>query len=117
MRAQDTLAALTCPPGLSANPSVLDVPETVDEDWEWNPMKLLPLGLFSANPGLLTAEYVSLASVVKPLFGDCPHVEDVRCLTRDELTTDWVFDSVIEIWKSGLIGVTCSWHGPLPVRL
>lgn len=114
--ALDALAALVCPNGGQQATSVFDVPETLDDDAEWNPMKLLPLGLFSANPGLLTTEYSALPGAVRPLFADCPHVEDLRALTKDELTTDWVFDTGINIWKDGLGVVNCSWNGPLPVR-
>lgn len=114
--ALDTVAALVCGAGSAGtSATVFDIPETLDDDWEWNPMKLLPLGLFSANPGLLTAEYGSLATAVRPLFSDCPHVDDIKCLSRDEITMDWVFDAVVEIWKSGLTGLVCSWNGPLPV--
>lgn len=114
--ALDALAALVCSAAAGTTTSVFDVPESLDDDWEWNPMKLLPLGLFSANPGLLTVEYGALAQNVRPLFSDCAHVEDVRTLSRDELSMDWVFDAVIEIWKQGLGSFVCTWDSELPVR-
>ena len=114
--ALDTVAALVCGAGSTGgSTTVFDVPETLDDDWEWNPMKLLPFGLFSASPGLLTVDYGSLAGTVRPLFADCPHVEDIKSLSRDEIMLDWVFDAVIEIWKNGLTSLVCSWNGPLPV--
>ncbi|KAG2155943.1 uncharacterized protein EDB93DRAFT_1128917 [Suillus bovinus] len=74
--------------------------ENVGENWAMN--KLLPHSLFSSNPGLLTAEYKTLASAVRPILEECPQMSDVRSLTRDELSCSWVFDDLIEIWRSGL---------------
>ena len=114
--ALDTVATLVC--GVASGESsstVFDIPETLDDDWEWNPMKLLPLALFSASPGLLTVEYGQLAGTVRPIFADCPHVEDIRCLTRSEITMTWVFDAVIDIWKDGLSSLACTWNTELPV--
>jgi hypothetical protein len=71
-------------------------------DTEWDSNKLLPPALFSSSPGLLTAEYSSLVSVVRPIFDQCPQFDDVRSLTREELAKTWVFDGLIEIWKEGL---------------
>ncbi|EKM51867.1 uncharacterized protein PHACADRAFT_187259 [Phanerochaete carnosa HHB-10118-sp] len=115
--AVDALATLVCPTHGQQSTSVFDVPEALDDDTEWNPMKLLPLGLFSANPGLLTTEYSALSTAVRPLFGDCPHVEDLRALTKDELTIDWVFDTIINIWKDGWGSMSCSWNEPLPIEM
>lgn len=74
--------------------------ENTGENWAMN--KLLPHSLFSSNPGLLTAEYKTLATAVRPILEECPQMSDVRSLTRDELSCSWVFDDLIEIWRSGL---------------
>ncbi|KAG2342195.1 hypothetical protein BDR05DRAFT_964509 [Suillus weaverae] len=74
--------------------------ENTGENWTMN--KLLPHSLFSSNPGLLTAEYKTLASAVRPILEECPQMSDVRSLTRDELSCSWVFDDLIHIWRSGL---------------
>ncbi|KAG1745909.1 uncharacterized protein EDB91DRAFT_1236218 [Suillus paluster] len=74
--------------------------ENTGENWSMN--KLLPHSLFSSNPGLLTAEYKTLASAVRPIMEECPQMNDVRSLTRDELSCYWVFDDLIYIWRSGL---------------
>ena len=68
----------------------------------WNHNKLLPNGLFDALPGLLTAEYKTLSTVVRKLAGECPCTENVRALTRDEVAKDWVFDELVSIWRNGL---------------
>ncbi|KAG1822871.1 uncharacterized protein BJ212DRAFT_1331086 [Suillus subaureus] len=74
--------------------------ENTGENWTMN--KLLPHSLFSSNPGLLTAEYKTLASAVRPILEECPQTSDIRSLTRDELSCSWVFDDLIHIWRSGL---------------
>jgi hypothetical protein len=68
----------------------------------WTLAKLLPPSLFSASPGLLTAEYKSLVNVVKPIFDQCPQLEDVRALRKEEIATAWVFDDLVRLWKEGL---------------
>ena len=79
----------------------------------WNHSKLLPDGLFDALPGLLTAEYKTLVTVVRKLAGECPHTEDVRPLTRAEVAKDWVFDELVSIWRNGLshLQITTSEEG------
>jgi hypothetical protein len=69
---------------------------------EWTLNKLLPPSLFNALPGLLSAEYKSLVSAVKPIFDQCPQLEDVRSLTREEVAKEWVFDALVDIWRRGL---------------
>lgn len=69
---------------------------------EWTSTKLLPPSLFNALPGLLTAEYKSLVNAVKPVFEQCPQLEDVRSLTREEVAKAWVFDELVGIWRKGL---------------
>lgn len=81
----------------------------IGEPHEWNPMKLLAPPLFSCSPGLMTAEFKSLAPVVKPIFEYCPQVEDVRWLNEDELSLEWVYDSLIGIWKEGLRALRLFW--------
>ena len=68
----------------------------------WSLNNLLPHSLFSSNPGLLTADYKTLATAVKPIFDECPQLNDIRPLSRDQLSRDWVFNEVIQIWKATL---------------
>lgn len=68
----------------------------------WSSNNLLPHSLFSSNPGLLTADYKTLSTAVKPIFDECPQLIDIRPLTRDQLSRDWVFNELIEIWRATL---------------
>ncbi|KAH7885266.1 hypothetical protein F5I97DRAFT_1357061 [Phlebopus sp. FC_14] len=74
--------------------------ESTEEAWTIN--KLLPHSLFSSDPGLLSSDYKTLSTVVKPIFDDCPQLTDIRPLTREELSRDWVFNEMIHVWRSGL---------------
>ncbi|KAI6039360.1 hypothetical protein EDC04DRAFT_2603224 [Pisolithus marmoratus] len=78
--------------------------ENTGQSWTLN--KFLPHSLFSSNPGLLTVEYSGLSSVVKPIFDECSQLTDFRSLTWEELSQDWVFDELIELWK---IALRCLW--------
>lgn len=69
---------------------------------EWTHTRLLPPSLFNALPGLLTAEYKNLANAAKSVFDQCPQLEDVRSLTREEVAKTWVFDELVGVWKKGL---------------
>ncbi|KAG6334257.1 hypothetical protein ID866_4832 [Astraeus odoratus] len=86
--------------------------ESSGESWTLN--KLLPHSLFSSNPGLLTAEYSGLSSVVRPIFEECPQFTDIRSLTREELSRDWVFDELIDLWKIALGSLRMSENYDLP---
>ena len=68
----------------------------------WSINNLLPHSLFSSNPGLLTADYKTLSTAVKPIFDECPQLNDIRPLNRDQLSRDWVFNELIEIWRATL---------------
>lgn len=83
----------------------------------WSPNNLLPHSLFSSNPGLLTAEYKSLSTAVKPIFDECPQLSDVRPLTRDQLSRQWVFDELVEIWRASLGCLEIPEDRSLPVSL
>lgn len=89
----------------------------VEEELEWDPMKLLPNPLFSTNPGLMTAEYNQLASTVRPILNMCPSAEDVRPLTEEELCQPYVFMGILNVWMEGLRNLKLFWGcSELPVR-
>ena len=79
------------------------------EEIEWNPRKLLAPSFFSANPGLLTAEWKQLSAVVKPLIEECPQIADVRTLTLDEISAEGMWEEFLAIWKDGLSVLRLSW--------
>ncbi|KAI6114401.1 hypothetical protein F5141DRAFT_1187942 [Pisolithus sp. B1] len=89
--------------------------ENTGQAWTLN--KLLPHSLFSSHPGLLTAEYSGLSSVVRPIFDECPQLIDVRSLTREELSRDWVFDELIELWKIALSSLRMTEKHDLPAEI
>ena len=78
---------------------------------------LLPVSLFSTVPGLLTVPYGSLASVVRPIFDQCPQLDDIRSLSREEIAKEWVFEGLVEIWRQGLASLEIPDNTETPVRL
>ncbi|OCH91627.1 hypothetical protein OBBRIDRAFT_752889 [Obba rivulosa] len=84
---------------------------------EWNQQKLLPPGLFDANPGLLTVDYKNLPGVVRQIIEQCPQLDDVRSLTIDEMSTDWVFETMLEVWKEGLSNLRLAWNCEIPSEI
>jgi hypothetical protein len=78
---------------------------------------LLPKGLFAANPGLLTTDFKSLSTAVRPIFDEMSVMEDVRCLTREEMSKGWVFKGLMEAWKTGLGYLELCDDAEVPVSL
>ncbi|KDQ62518.1 hypothetical protein JAAARDRAFT_203629 [Jaapia argillacea MUCL 33604] len=71
-------------------------------DEEWHPRKLLPPSLFSTVPGLLTTDWKALSGPVGELVNECPCIEDIRPLDREELSKDWVFENLIQVWRESI---------------
>lgn len=69
---------------------------------EWLSEKLLVPSLFSSLHGLLAADYKYLVDSVKPILEECPSAHDLRTLTRDEITKDWMFTALLDIWKEAV---------------
>uniref|UniRef100_A0A8H7XPF0 Telomere-associated protein Rif1 N-terminal domain-containing protein n=1 Tax=Psilocybe cubensis TaxID=181762 RepID=A0A8H7XPF0_PSICU len=67
---------------------------------DWDLALLLPRGLFAANPGLLTAEFKSLGAAVRPLYDQVAQTGDVRLLTREEISRDWVCEGLLKSWRN-----------------
>jgi hypothetical protein len=57
--------------------------------------------LFAANPGLLTTDFKSLSMAVQPIFDEVSVMEDVGCLTREEMSKGWVFKGWWRRWRRG----------------
>lgn len=87
--------------------------EEGDSDWDW--AKLLPSGLFSADPGLLTIDFASLSEEVRQVLKQTATVADVRPLSATELWTTGVIDGLIKVWRIALTQVCLSWDAELPV--
>lgn len=64
--------------------------------------QLVPSRLFSANPGLLTADWRSLAPPVRAIYDQLPGVPDIRSLTREEMAKEWVFKGMMMAWRTSL---------------
>ncbi|EMD40251.1 hypothetical protein CERSUDRAFT_122305 [Gelatoporia subvermispora B] len=84
---------------------------------EWNMQKLLPVGLFDANPGLLTAEYKSLPAMVRQIIEQCPQLDDVRSLTIEEMSTEWVLEDMLAVWREGLNNLRLAWDCEIPSEI
>lgn len=87
-----------------------------DEQDPWDRNLLLPRSLFSASNGLFTTEYKNLTQVIRPLFENLASIGDVRPLTREELTRDWVLAGLMAVWKSALGHLELSDEADMPVH-
>ncbi|KAF5360725.1 hypothetical protein D9756_004653 [Leucocoprinus leucothites] len=74
--------------------------ETTKAPWKVN--KLIMPAIFTANPSLLAVEYKSLSVAVNDMLLAQPPLEDVRCLSKEEVAQEWVFDGMIKLWKQAL---------------
>ena len=80
-------------------------------------LRCLAPSFFSANPGLLTAEWKQLSGAVKPLIEECRQIRDVRTLTLDEISAEGMWNEFLAIWKDGLAVLRLSWGSEeVPVR-
>ncbi|KAJ7245025.1 hypothetical protein B0H12DRAFT_1128328 [Mycena haematopus] len=89
--------------------------EPSETEWNWN--KLLPRGLFSASPGLLTAEFNALETPVRSIIAQCPDLHEVRSLTREEVAQPVVFSKLVEMWKECLGYVGLQDDDPIPSNM
>jgi hypothetical protein len=88
--------------------------EPPETEWTWN--KLLPRGLFSASPGLLTADFSAIETPVRAILAQCPDVFDVRSLTREDVAQSAIFNKLVEMWKECLGYIGLQDDDPIPVR-
>ena len=118
--AVQTLCRLvSAPVGASPTPPVkgkqeAEEDEEGDMDWDW--AKMLPKGLFSADPGLLTVNFSSLSEEVRHVVKQTPTETDVRALSASELWMPGVMDGLIKVWRTALTQVCLSSDAELPVR-
>jgi len=87
--------------------------ESDQEPWDHD--LLLPKSLFSSSNALFVTEYKSITQVIRPLFENLPSVSDVRPLTTEELTKDWVLGGIMTAWRSALGHLELSDEADMPV--
>ena len=112
--AVQTLCQLVSTPG-GASPSLSPHGGETDGDMDWDWGKLLPSGLFSADPGLLSIDFASLSEEVRKVIKQTPAVADVRALSAAELWMPGVMDGLIKVWRTALTQVCLSSDAVLPV--
>jgi hypothetical protein len=110
--AVQTLCRLVSAPAAKGD-EVVGADEEEDSDWDW--AKLLPGGLFSADPGLLTVDFASLSEEVRQVLKQTATVADVRVLSAAELWMPGVMDGLIKVWRIALTQVCLSWDASLPI--
>ncbi len=112
--AVQTLCRLVSVPLRTSNsPGAVTEQEEEERDWDW--ARLLPIGLFSADPGLLTVDFASLSEEVRPVLKQTPALKDVRALSATELWMPGVMDGLIKVWRNALTQVCLSADAQLPV--
>jgi hypothetical protein len=111
--AVQTLCRLVSTPGDNSSSPSSQEHEADEEDWDWG--KLLPSGLFRADPGILTIEFASLSEEVRKVIKQTPTVEDVPALSAAELWRPGVMDGLIKVWRTALTQVCLSSDAVLPV--
>jgi hypothetical protein len=111
--AVQTLCRLVFTPGGTSSLPLSQESEADEEDWDWG--KLLPSGLFRADPGILTIEFASLSEEVRKVIKQTPTVEDVPALSAAELWRPGVMDGLINVWRTALTQVCLSSDAVLPV--
>ncbi|KIL61387.1 hypothetical protein M378DRAFT_82602 [Amanita muscaria Koide BX008] len=73
-----------------------------DTQMTWRVNMLLPRSLFSATSNLLSVEFKSLSTTVRAIMERSAGLEAVRSLTREELSKEWVFDGLIQVWREAV---------------
>lgn len=105
VQALDALQQLLGPFAIPEDSTLEETLEAKNQVGEWEFNKLLAPGLFSAHPGVLTAEYKSLSTAVRPLFEQSADAGDIRWLTKAELATEWVHDGLVSIWRDAMLAL------------
>ncbi|KAI0667624.1 hypothetical protein C8Q78DRAFT_1051818 [Trametes maxima] len=111
LRAMSKKGGLTCKDAMDVSLHLLSCAASPDQHpvAEWDPRKLLAPGLFSANPGLLTADWKMLSGPVKGVLEQCPQIADIRPLSLDEITADGMWDAFLAVWNDGLSVLRLQW--------
>ncbi|KAF9523903.1 hypothetical protein CPB83DRAFT_862112 [Crepidotus variabilis] len=73
-----------------------------DEPEAWDHHQLIPKPLLMGTGTLFTCDFKNLLQAVRPIYEEMPSLVDIRPLTREELTKDWVIDGLMTAWRSAL---------------
>ena len=87
--------------------------EEGDLEWDW--AKLLPDGLFSTDPGLLTVEFTLLSKEVHQVLKQMPTMADVCMLSVTKLWMPGMMDGLIKVWQTALTQVCLILNAQLPI--
>ncbi|KAI0071505.1 hypothetical protein K474DRAFT_1776139 [Panus rudis PR-1116 ss-1] len=91
--------------------SLLTVSE-YPSDTQFELLNVLPRAVFSPNPSIFTVDFGNLAQLVKPLIQSYSDVEEVRCLTKEEIASETVWKEVTEIIKDYLYSLRHTVNSP-----
>ncbi|PPR07765.1 hypothetical protein CVT24_003715 [Panaeolus cyanescens] len=99
LRNMASKAGSTCPDAVDTVHQMVSMSSSKSS---WDSSYLIPPSLFSSSPGILTADLKGANSPLQTIFEEVAAIDDVRCLTRDEIAKPWVFKGLISIWWSAL---------------
>ena len=116
LRAMSRKGGHTCKEAIDAAMDLLGVSDAHAAGDPVEAPMLLPHGLFCAEPGLLTCDWPSLPSTARPILEQCLRAHNIRKLTDDELSTNWVFNILLLVFRNGLAAVKLTWGVTCPVR-
>ncbi|KAK2465757.1 hypothetical protein APHAL10511_002301 [Amanita phalloides] len=96
LKAMTTKGGLTCQDAVEVLKRLVGFEQTYEQ---WHINMLLPRSLFSSTSNLLFVEFKSLSTSVRSILEKSPGLEEIRSLTREELSKEWVFNGMIDVWK------------------
>ncbi|KAF8145825.1 hypothetical protein K438DRAFT_2097057 [Mycena galopus ATCC 62051] len=73
--------------------------------------------LFSASPGLLTADFNALETPVRSIAAQCPDLYDIQSLTREEVAQLAIFSKLVDIWRECLGYIRLQDDDPIPSNI
>ncbi|KZT73869.1 hypothetical protein DAEQUDRAFT_754271 [Daedalea quercina L-15889] len=117
LRAMSRKGGHTCKEALDVAMELLGVSDSHSSGETVETPMLLPHGLFCAEPGLLTADWFSLPSAARPILEQCLKTNNIRKLTVDELSTNWVFDTLFGVFRNGVNALKLTWGVDCPSEL
>ncbi|PFH53300.1 hypothetical protein AMATHDRAFT_137672 [Amanita thiersii Skay4041] len=74
--------------------------EQLADPWDVN--MLLPRSLFTASSNLLAVEFKNLSTTVRSILERSAGLDVVRSFTREEISRSWIFDGLVETWRTAV---------------